>query len=95
MRVVGLIIYLIGVVSIVSSRQDIVKLIMSIELMLVGVTLNMVLTSILIDDVVGEVFGIFILTVAAGESAIGLGILISYFRIRGNVEMEHLNLVQG
>ncbi len=95
MRLIGVGLYLIGLFGIMLNRQDIIKIIMSVELVLIGVTVNMVLTSVLLDDLVGQIFGIFILTVAAGESAIGLGILIAYFRIRGNVEMGKLNLIQG
>lgn len=95
MRLIGIGMYIIGMVGIMVNRRDIIKIIMSVELVLLGVTINMILTSVVLDDIVGEIFGIFILTVAAGESAIGLGILIAYFKIRGNIEMSKLNLLQG
>lgn len=83
----------IGVFGIMLNRRNIIIILMSIELMLVGVNMNFVLYSVYLDDVMGEVFGIFILTVAAGESAVGLGILITYYRVRGWISME--SIIQG
>jgi len=88
-------IYIIGVVGIMWNRKNIIMILMSIELMLVGVNMSYVMYSVYMDDIVGEIFGIFILTVAAGESAVGLGILITYYRVRGWIGMESLNVMQG
>lgn len=77
------------------NRRNIIMILMSIEVMLVGVNVNFVMFAIAMDDIVGEVMSIFILTVAAGESAIGLGILISYYRVRGFIGMESVNVLQG
>jgi len=91
----GEFLFFIGLISIVINRLDIIKVIFSIELMIAGIIAKFLISSILIDDLFGEIFSMFILTVAAGESAIGLGILVSYFGIRENVEISNLNLIQG
>jgi NADH:ubiquinone oxidoreductase subunit K len=68
---------------------------MSIELMLLAVNLNFVLFSVYLDDMIGQLFALLILTVAAAESAIGLAILVVYYRIRGTVAVEYINLIKG
>ena len=70
-------------------------MLMSIELMLLAVNFNLVVFSVFLDDVVGQIFALFILTVAAAESAIGLAILVVYYRIRGTVSIEYINLLKG
>ena len=86
-------IWLIGVLGIMINRRNIVVILMSIELMLVGVNMSLVLNAVYLDDLIGEVFGIMVLTVAAAESAIGLGILIVYYRVRGSIGLERI--IQG
>ena len=81
-------------IGIVFNRSSIIKLLLSIELMLVGVTITNVLTSMLIDDIIGVVIGILVLTVAASESAIGLGLLISYSMCRGGLNIKNLNVIK-
>ena len=68
---------------------------MSIELILLAVNFNFVAFSVFIDDAVGQIFALFVLTVAAAESAIGLAIYVVYFRIRGTVSIEYINLLKG
>ena len=68
---------------------------MSIELMLLAINFNFIVFSIFLDDIVGQIFALFILTVAAAESAIGLAILVVYYRIRGTVSIEYINLLKG
>jgi hypothetical protein len=68
---------------------------MSIELILLAVNLNFIVYSVYLDDLVGQVFALFILTVAAAESAIGLAILVVYYRVRGSIAMETINLMHG
>ena len=68
---------------------------MSIELMLLAVNLNLIIFSVFLDDLIGQLFALFILTVAAAESAIGLAILVVYYRIRGVVSIEYINLMKG
>lgn len=70
-------------------------MLMSIELMLLAVNLNFVLFSVYLDDMIGQLFALLILTVAAAESAIGLAILVVYYRIRGTVAVEYINLIKG
>ena len=68
---------------------------MSIELMLLAVNINLVAFSVFLNDLVGQVFAMFVLTVAAGEAAIGLAIIVVYFRNRGTIEVEDINLMRG
>jgi NADH-quinone oxidoreductase subunit K len=70
-------------------------MLMSIELMLLAVNFNFIVFSVFLDDVVGQIFALFVLTVAAAESAIGLAILVVYYRIRGTVSIEYINLLKN
>lgn len=70
-------------------------MLMSIELMLLAVNFNFIIFSVFLDDIVGQIFALFILTVAAAESAIGLAILVVYYRIRGTVSIEYINLLKN
>ena len=92
---VALILFLIGISGIILNRKNIIVMLMSIELMLLAVNLNFVIFSVYLDDVMGQLFAILILTVAAAESAIGLAILVVYYRVRGSVTVENINLLRG
>jgi len=70
-------------------------MLMSIELMLLAVNFNFIIFSVFLDDALGQIFALFILTVAAAESAIGLAILVVYYRIRGTVSIEYINLLKN
>jgi len=70
-------------------------MLMSIELMLLAVNLNFVLFSVFLDDIVGQIFALLVLTVAAAESAIGLALLVVYYRVRGTIAVEFINLIKG
>jgi NADH:ubiquinone oxidoreductase subunit K len=70
-------------------------MLMSIELMLLAVNMNFLVFSVYLDDVLGQVFALFVLTVAAAESAIGLALLVVYYRIRGTIQVEYINLIRG
>ena len=85
---VALILFLIGISGIILNRKNIIVMLMSIELMLLAVNLNFIIFSVYLDDVMGQLFAILILTVAAAESAIGLAILVVYYRVRGSVTVE-------
>ena len=87
--------FLLGVAGIVLNRKHILLMIMSVELMLLSVNLNFILFSVVLDDLEGQVFSLFILTVAAAESAVGLAILVVYFRLRGTISVEDMSLLQG
>jgi len=77
------------------NRRNIIIILMSIELMLLAVNLNFIIYSVFLDDLLGQIFALFVLTVAAAESAIGLAILVVYFRVRGSIAMGTINLMQG
>ena len=88
-------IFLIGIIGIILNRKNIILMLMAIELMLLAINMNFVLFSVVLDDIVGQVYGLYILTVAASESAIGLGILITYYRLTGNISVMSINLTKN
>ena len=92
---VALILFLIGISGIILNRKNIIVMLMSIELMLLAVNLNFIIFSVYLDDVMGQLFAILILTVAAAESAIGLSILVIYSRIKGTLAIDFINLMKG
>ncbi len=92
---VSAILLTIGVFGIFLNRKNVIIILMSIELMLLAVNLNMVAFSAFLNDLVGQVFALLILTVAAAEAAIGLAILVAFFRNRGSIAVEDVNLMKG
>ena len=92
---VAAILFTLGVFGIFLNRKNVIIILMSIELMLLAVNINFVAFSVFLGDMVGQVFAMFILTVAAAEAAIGLAILVVYFRNRGSIEVEDVNLMKG
>jgi len=86
---------LLGIWGIFMNRKNILVMLMSIELMLLAVNMNFLVFSVYLDDVLGQVFALFVLTVAAAESAIGLALLVIYYRIRGTIQVEYINLIRG
>ena len=93
--VVAAMLFTIGVFGIFLNRKNIIVILMSIELILLAVNINFVAFSSFLHDLVGQVFALFILTVAAAEAAIGLAILVVYFRNRGTIAVEDVNLMKG
>ena len=93
--VVGAILFSLGVAGIFLNRRNVIIIMMSIELMLLAVNLNLVAFSAVLGDLTGQVFSLLILTVAAAEAAIGLAILVVYFRNRGNIAVEEVNRMKG
>ena len=89
------IIFTIGVVGIFLNRKNVIVILMSIELILLAVNINLVAFSIFINDLSGQIFTLFILTVAAAEAAIGLAILVCYFRNKGSISIESVNTMKG
>ncbi len=89
------VLFTIGVFGIFLNRKNIIVILMSIELMLLAVNINLVAFSAFLHDLVGQVFAMFVLTVAAAESAIGLSILVIFFRNRGSIEVEDINAMRG
>ena len=92
---VAAILFTIGVVGIFLNRKNIIIILMSVELILLAVNLNFVAFSSYLGDLVGQVFALIVLTVAAAEAAIGLAILVVYFRNRGSIAVEDINLMKG
>jgi len=87
--------FCLSIAGIFLNRKNVIILLMSIELMLLAVNINMVAFSAQLQDLVGQVFAMFILTVAAAEAAIGLAILVTYYRNRGSIAVEDVNLMKG
>jgi NADH-quinone oxidoreductase subunit K len=87
--------FTIGVFGIFLNRKNVIVILMSIELILLAVNINFVAFSVALGDLAGQVFAMFILTVAAAEAAIGLAIVVVYFRNRGSIEVEDINLMRG
>ena len=92
---VAAILFTLGIFGIFLNRKNIIIILMSIELMLLAINLNFVAFSAYLGDLAGQVFAMFVLTVAAAEAAIGLAILVVYFRNRGSIEVEDINLMRG
>ncbi len=92
---VAAILFTLGIFGIFLNRKNVIIILMSVELMLLAVNINFVAFSAFLNDLVGQVFAMFVLTVAAAEAAIGLAILVVYFRNRGTIEVEDINLMKG
>lgn len=93
--VVAAILFALGVLGLVANRKNLIVMLMAIELILLAVNLNLVAFSAYLQDMVGQVFAMFVLTVAAGEAAIGLAILVIYFRSRGTISVDDVNRMKG
>jgi NADH-quinone oxidoreductase subunit K len=92
---VAAILFTLGVFGIFLNRKNVIVIMMSIELILLAVNLNLVAFSAFLGDLVGQVYALVVLTVAAAEAAIGLAILVVYFRNRGSIAVEDINLMKG
>jgi NADH-quinone oxidoreductase subunit K len=92
---VSALLLVLGVFGIFMNRKNVIIIFMSIELILLAVNLNFVAFSAALDDLTGQVFAMFILPVAAAEAAIGLAIMVIYFRNRGSIQVEDVNLMKG
>ena len=90
-----IILFLIGALGLVLNRKNVLITIMSIELMLLSVNLNFIIFSIYLDDVVGYIFVLFILTIAATESAIGLAILSIYYKLKQTIQMDKIKIIKS
>ncbi len=93
--VVAAVLFVLGVFGIFLNRKNIIVILMAIELILLAVNINLVAFSAFLGDMVGQVFAMFVLTVAAGEAAIGLAILVIYFRARGTIAVDDINQMKG
>ena len=93
--VVAAVLLVIGIFGIFLNRKNVIVIMMSVELMLLAVNLNLVAFSARLNDLAGQVFAMFVLTVAAAEAAIGLAIVVVYYRNRGSIQVEDVNLMKG
>ncbi len=92
---VSAILFTLGIFGIFVNRKNVIIILMSVELMLLAVNINLIAFSAHLHDMVGQVFAIFVLTVAAAEAAIGLAILVVYFRNRGSIAVEDISSMKG
>ena len=92
---VAAILFTLGVLGIFLNRKNVIVILMSVELILLAVNINLVAFSAHLNDIVGQVFALFVLTVAAAEAAIGLAILVCFFRNRGSIAVEDINMMRG
>ena len=92
---VGAILFTLGIFGIFLNRKNVIIILMSVELMLLAVNINFIAFSGHLNDLVGQIFAMFVLTVAAAEAAIGLAILVVYFRNRGSIAVEDINMMKG
>ena len=92
---VGAVLLMLGVFGVFLNRKNVIVILMSIELILLAVNINLVAFSAALGDLAGQILAMFVLTVAAAEAAIGLAIVVVYFRNRGSIEVEDVNLMKG
>ncbi len=92
---VAAILFTIGIFGIFLNRKNVIIILMSIELMLLAVNINLVAFSSYLGELTGQIFALLVLTVAAGEAAIGLAIVVVYFRNRGTIAVEDINMMKG
>jgi NADH-quinone oxidoreductase subunit K len=92
---VGAILFVLGVLGIFLNRKNVIVILMAVELILLAVNLNLVAFSAFMQDLVGQIFAMLVLTVAAAEAAIGLAILVIYFRTRGSIAVDDINRMKG
>ncbi len=87
--------FTLGIFGIFLNRKNVIVILMSVELMLLAVNINLVAFSFYLQDLTGQVFALFVLTVAAAEAAIGLAIIVVYFRNRGSIDVDQINMMKG
>lgn len=90
-----IILFILGISGTFINRKNIIIMLMSIELILLSVNLNFIVFSVYLDDIIGQLFSLFVLTVAAAESAIGLAILVVLYYVRGTIAVQFMNLLKG
>jgi NADH-quinone oxidoreductase subunit K len=89
------ILFALGIFGIFLNRKNVIVILMSVELMLLAVNINFVAFSVFLEDLVGQIFAMFVLGIAAAEAAIGLAIIVVYFRNRGSIAVEDVNVMKG
>jgi NADH-quinone oxidoreductase subunit K len=93
--ILNFIMFIIGFFGILINRKNVLIILMTLELILLSINMNFIVFSIYLDDLTGQLFALFVLTVAAAESATGLALLVSYYRVRGNISIEHDQILKG
>jgi len=93
--IISTLLFLIGILGIFLVKKNIIIILMSIELMLLAINVNLIVFSVYLNDITGQIFALFVLTVAAAESAIGLAILVVYYRIKGIISINFINSIKG
>ena len=91
---VAMVLFLLGIAGIL-NRKNIIIILMSVELMLLAVNFNFIIFSVYLDDLIGQLFALFVVTVAAAGSTIGLAILVVYYRVRGTIGVEFIQIMKG
>lgn len=89
------ILFVLGIWGIFITRKNFIIILMSIEMMLLAINLNFILFSVYLDDILGQLFSLFVITVAAAESAIGLAILVVYYRLKGIISIDYISSLKG
>jgi len=92
---VNTVLFTIGVIGLVLNRKNILIVLMSVELILLSINMNFIVFSVYLDDLFGQMFALFVLSIAAAESAIGLAILVAYYKVRGTVAVERIQTMRG
>ena len=92
---VSIFLFFIGLCGIFAIPQNIIIILISLELILLSINLNFIIFSVYLDDITGQIFALFILTIAAAESAIGLAIVVVYYRLRGIISLDFINSLKG
>jgi NADH-ubiquinone oxidoreductase chain 4L len=85
----SIVLFLIGVLGFVLNRKNLILMLISIEIMLLSITLILLISSLTFDDIIGQTYAIYIISIAGAESAIGLGILVAFYRLRGTIAIEY------
>lgn len=88
-------VFFIGIIGIVLNKRSVLLILLCIEIILLSVNLNFIFYSTYLDDIIGQLFALYILTVAAAESAIGLALLVIYYRVHNNLSIDSINLLHG
>ena len=91
----SILLFLIGIWGIILNNQNMLIMLMSIEIMLLSVNFNFIIFSVFLDDIIGEIFSIYILTIAAAEAAIGLAILMLYYRLTNEISLDKIGNLKG
>lgn len=92
---IAITIFLLGVWCAFVLRRNVITIIIAVELMLLAINLNFIIFSVYLNDMVGQIFSLLVLTVAAAESAVGLAILVVYYRITGLISVDYVNMLKG